>query len=272
MPTREDIDGFKQKINLWGDEPAIMEALGESIEDVLPPEPTVEESLNLNELEQDELSMDDFLSQVGLDTEDTEEPSADEDAVPLPLDDLDDVPAADSIPDIPDTKIPEEDFSLPEDLSDLGLGEFDDSAETEGGEDDFLSGLDDFLTGGEEPPVSEEPGGTDELTGLDDLGETSFPTLRNLGKRKSFPALRSLGKRKSFPTLRNLGKRKSFPALRNLGKTKSFPALRNLGTRKSFPALRNLGKRKSFPALRSLGKRTSFPALRSLGRGRASRP
>jgi hypothetical protein len=31
MPKREDIDSFKQQINLWGDEPKILEALGEPL-------------------------------------------------------------------------------------------------------------------------------------------------------------------------------------------------------------------------------------------------
>ncbi|MDC7234768.1 MAG: hypothetical protein PQJ58_16160 [Spirochaetales bacterium] len=70
MPTREDIDSFKLKVNLWGDEPAIMEAMGETIEDVLPPEPSLEEELSTGELDQDDLSMDDFLNQVGLEPED----------------------------------------------------------------------------------------------------------------------------------------------------------------------------------------------------------
>ena len=107
MPTREDIDSFKQKVNLWGDEPAIMEALGEVIEDVLPPEPSLEDELESGELTQDDLSMDDFLSQAGLDVED--EPEED-----IPgLDDLLDEPPEET-PSVPVTESPEtDDFFSP---------------------------------------------------------------------------------------------------------------------------------------------------------------
>ncbi|MDC7240464.1 MAG: hypothetical protein PQJ50_08910, partial [Spirochaetales bacterium] len=121
MPTREDIDSFKQKVNLWGDEPAIMEAMGETIEDVLPPEPSLEEELESGELSQDNLSMDEFLSQAGLDVEDETED--------MPgLDDLLDEPVESPVP---ETESPEtDDFALPPDMSDFSDLGFDETEES----------------------------------------------------------------------------------------------------------------------------------------------
>ena len=192
MPTREDIDSFKQKVNLWGDEPAIMEALGEVIEDVLPPEPSLEDELESGELTQDDLSMDDFLSQAGLDVED--EPEED-----IPgLDDLLDEPPEET-PSVPVTESPEtDDFSLPTDMSDFSdlgfdsdettavapedsfddlFGRDDEVADLEnlvesgGAEDMDFGGLDD-LTGPEEPGGAEDMdlGGLDDLTGPEESG------------------------------------------------------------------------------------------------------
>ena len=269
MPTREDIDGFKQKINLWGDEPAIMEALGESIEDVLPPEPTAEESLQLDELDQDDLSMDDFLSQVGLDEEETPEEYSEEELTPL--DDLDDVPGADSGPEIPETKMPEDDFSLPGDLgdfSDLGLEgpSFSDDSESE--QDDFLSGLDDFMTGGsgEGPEVSEDRGGEDGLSGLDDLGgEEELSGLDDLGGEEELPGLDDLGGEDGLSGLDDLGGEEELSGLDDLGGEEELPGLDDLGGEEELPGLDDLGGEDGLTGLGDLGGEEELSGLDDLG-------
>ena len=168
MPTREDIDSFKQKVNLWGDEPAIMEAMGETIEDVLPPEPSLEEELESGELSQDNLSMDEFLSQAGLDVEDETED--------MPgLDDLLDEPVESPVP---ETESPEtDDFALPPDMSDFSDLGFDETEESPASPEDSF---DDLFGGGEGAGLE----GLEDLIGTEDLGgveEADLEGLEGLG-------------------------------------------------------------------------------------------
>ena len=263
MPTREDIDGFKQKINLWGDEPAIMEALGESIEDVLPPEPTPEESLNLDELEQDELSMDDFLSQVGLDDE-SNESALDESDVPQPLDDLDDIPVLDEPADNAGDDSGVDDFLAG--LDDFMTGAGDDlSSSDDSGADEIFSGLDDLL-GGEESSGLDEPGGVEELSGLEDLGGgEELPGLEDLGGEEELSGLEDLGGEEELPGLEDLGGEEELPGLEDLGGEEELSGLEDLGTEEELPGLEDLGGEEELSGLEDLGGEEELSGLEDLG-------
>jgi len=201
MPKREDIDSIKQKINLWGNEPAVLEEIGETIEDVQPPEPSIEEELKTGELDQEDLSLDDFLTQSGLDVEAEQENPEDVSVQPLSDESF-------SLDDLLDTPVPEEggteadDFSIPGDLNsfdDLDLNslsgsddedpglpdveelpeadDLDDSSDTPLSDVEDFDGMDDLSmdTGTESDTDNEELEDLeglsldDELPGLDDL-------------------------------------------------------------------------------------------------------
>ncbi len=238
MPTREDINKFKQYVNLWGDEPAVMAALGEPIEDVPPPEPSVEDSLNLDALEGDDLSLEDFLNQAGED-ESSEQagPTAEDflqelnqlgsDGLSKPeglgeegFPDLDGLNFGETFPE-PETPPDQEGSFKPESLPDLeGFSELD-SLTAEGG----MPSLDE-LTGKEgfsEPEEQTEP---TEFSGLDSLtAEGGMPSLDELTGKSG---LDSLTAQEDLPFLDELTGKEGAPEPEEQIEPKGFSGLDSL--------------------------------------------
>lgn len=160
MPRIDDIDKFKQRLNSLSNESAMLEEIGEVIEDVPPPESAIDEDLNellgtafspdedsrLDEPSDDTDSSSGFDSAFAFDQSDesaagpaeSEDLSADADDQDLQA--LFGTDAAAGEPDqfadsAPAEELPSDSFDIPEDLSMDGLpndlGELDESAQTD---------------------------------------------------------------------------------------------------------------------------------------------
>ena len=188
MPSIEAIDRIKNVVNSFGNEEAILQQRGASIEDVLPPEGGVDDELQdlmAPTVDSDDLgTVDSLLSSLDEETGDSgfdlsgpeeeifsDEPEEDEEeSIDLGgLDDLEDLGGLDDLEDFSVQEEPDED--LADDLDGMDdLGGLDD---LDGVED--LAGLND-----------------DDLNTLDDLGEIDDGDIAGLGEMEDLEDLGSL--------------------------------------------------------------------------------